>query len=71
MSRERGGEKMRRRPVPVALLMTAVLVAGPFPPASGALGAAPCSGQERPMRRFQQAQQTPQEGITLNFQNVA
>lgn len=70
MSRERGREKLGRSLVPVAVMTGAALVAGPFSPVSGALGAGPCSGQERPMRRFQQAQQTPQEGITLNFQNV-
>ena len=62
---------MRRNPIPVTLLITAALLAGPFPAAPGFAGAAPCLGQERPMRRAQQVQATPQEGINLNFQNVA
>lgn len=62
---------MRWNPLPVFLLTTAGFLAfvAPFP--RGGLGSAPCSGQERPMRRLPPAQEAPQEGINLNFQNVA
>jgi len=62
---------MRWHPVPVVLLTAAGLLAGMVPSFPGTLGPAPCSGQERSERRPQQAQRQQQEGINLNFQNVA
>jgi len=59
---------MGSKPAPVFLLIAAGLLAGVPSVSPGPLGPAPCSAQERPVRRPQQA---PQEGINLNFQNVA